>query len=60
MSIEAKVAELTEKHHQLEAEIEEEAAHPAADSLKITELKRQKLQIKEEIARLEGSEERVA
>ena len=53
MSIETHIAELTEKHHALEAEIEAEAERPLADTLKITDLKRRKLKIKEEIERLQ-------
>ena len=56
MSIDAHLVELTDKHHTLEAEIEQEMERPLADTLKITELKRQKLRIKEEIERLKGDE----
>lgn len=60
MSIQAHLAELTDKHHALEAEIDQEMERPLADTLKITELKRQKLRIKEEITRLESDKEKVA
>jgi len=60
MSIDAHLVELTDKHHTLEAEIELEMERPLADTLKITELKRQKLRIKEEIERLKGDEHDVA
>jgi len=60
MSIEAHLVELTEKHHTLEAEIEQEMERPLADTLKITELKRQKLRIKEEIERLKSDQHDVA
>ena len=60
MSIEAHLAELTEKHHALEAQIDEEMERPLADTLKITELKRQKLRIKEEIERIKSEKEHVA
>lgn len=53
MSIESHIAELAEKHHALESEIEAEFERPLADSLKISDLKRQKLKIKEEIERLQ-------
>jgi hypothetical protein len=52
MSIQAHLAELEKRHRTLEDEISEALAHPAADDLKIRELKRQKLQVKDEIARL--------
>lgn len=60
MSIEAHLAELSDKHHALEAEIDLEMERPLADTLKITELKRQKLRIKEEITRLKSDKEQVA
>ena len=60
MSIEAHLVELTEKHHTLEAEIEQEMERPLADTLKITELKLQKLRIKEEIERLKSDQHDVA
>jgi hypothetical protein len=52
MALEAHIAELIEKHRHLEDEIREELTHPGSDSLKITELKRRKLRLKEEIERL--------
>lgn len=51
MSMEA-LAELEARHRALEQEINDELAHPASDDLKIVELKRRKLQVKDEIARL--------
>ena len=60
MSLEGHIAELTQKHHALEAEIEQEMERPLADTLKLTELKREKLQIKEEIARLQNEKSKVA
>ncbi len=53
MSIEAHLAELTEKHKGLETRIHEELARPMADNLKVSELKRQKLRIKEQIERIQ-------
>ena len=55
MAVESHVAELEEKHRRLEAEIEEELQHPGSDRLHITELKRQKLRVKEAIERLRPS-----
>ena len=52
MALEAHVAELTDKHRALEQKIENELARPSADSIVISELKREKLRIKDEIARL--------
>ena len=52
MAMEAHLEELNEKHRQLDAFILEELQHPSVDTLKIMELKREKLRLKEEIARL--------
>ena len=52
MSIEAQLGELEKRHQTLEAEIKEALAHPSRDDLKIAELKRRKLLVKDEIARL--------
>ena len=56
MNLEAHLNELTEKHTLLKAEIETEMMSPSSDSLKITELKRRKLKLKDEIARLQAKE----
>jgi hypothetical protein len=53
MSIQAHLAELQRRHKALEAEIAEARAHPSIDSLEIVELKRRKLLVKDEIARLQ-------
>jgi hypothetical protein len=52
MSIQAHLAELERRHQALENEISEALTHPSADDLKVVELKRRKLQVKDEIARL--------
>jgi hypothetical protein len=52
MSIQAHLAELEKRHQALEQEINEAQVHPSVDNLKIAELKRRKLQVKDEIARL--------
>jgi hypothetical protein len=52
MSIQAHLAELERRHQALENEISEALAHPSTDDLKLAELKRRKLQVKDEIARL--------
>jgi len=39
-------------HRALEREIQEELAHPGSDDLKLAELKRRKLQLKDRIERL--------
>jgi len=53
MSRAAHLAELEKRHQALETEILEACAHPSIDNLRIVELKRRKLLIKDEIARLQ-------
>lgn len=52
MSQEARVRELSERHKRLEAAIAAELKHPAGDDLRIHELKRKKLRIKDELTQL--------
>ncbi|HLL29213.1 MAG TPA: DUF465 domain-containing protein [Xanthobacteraceae bacterium] len=52
MSIQADLAELEELHRALEREIKEELAHPGSNDLKLVELKRRKLQLKDRIEQL--------
>jgi len=52
MAIESHLAELEKRHEALKHEISEALAHPSTDDLEITELKRRKLLIKDEIERL--------
>ena len=52
MSMQSHLAELEKKHQALESEINDCLAHPAVDDLKVVELKRRKLQVKDEIERL--------
>jgi hypothetical protein len=54
MAIVAHLAELERRHRALEAEINEARAHPSVDNLEIVELKRRKLLVKDEIARLQA------
>jgi hypothetical protein len=56
MSMQSHLAELEKRHQALEAEISECLTHPATDDLTIVELKRRKLQVKEEIERLRLTE----
>ena len=50
------LAELEQRHRALEDQLNEMQAHPAADDLKVAELKRRKLQLKVEIALLRQSD----
>ena len=52
MSMQSHLAELEKRHRALEEEINDCLTHPAVDDLKIVELKRRKLQVKDEIERL--------
>ena len=54
MSMEAHLVELEKRHSALEAEIAEARAHLSIDDLQIGELKRRKLLVKDEIARLQN------
>jgi len=56
MSIQTHLAELQRRHRALEAEINEARAHPSIDDLQIVALKRRKLLVKDEIARLQQDE----
>ena len=52
MALDAHLEELSERHRALDRKIEEEMGRPTADDLKIAELKRQKLRLRDEIERL--------
>ena len=53
MAINAHLMELEKRHRALDDEIAEATMHPSTDNLKIAELKRRKLLVKDEIARLQ-------
>lgn len=52
MSVTSHVEELRRKHHALSEAVEQAQRSPGTSDLEITEMKRQKLRLKEEIARL--------
>ena len=52
MTIESHLEQLVKKHGALETEIAEAMTHPSIDDVVVTDLKRRKLHIKEEIERL--------
>lgn len=52
MAIESRLRELDAKHRDLEARIEDAKKHPSVDWTKISELKRVKLKLKEELETL--------
>ena len=55
MAIDARIRELGNRHRSLEAAIAEELSRPAVDTLRLTELKRRKLRLKEELEQLRSS-----
>ncbi|GLI94317.1 DUF465 domain-containing protein [Methylocystis echinoides] len=58
MSLQGHIVELQRRHEALEKEIAQEQLHPNADEARLLELKRKKLLIKDELAKLKISETR--
>ncbi|MEM6546426.1 MAG: YdcH family protein [Pseudomonadota bacterium] len=52
MSVSSHLSQLRQKHEALSIKIETEEKRPGRDELEITALKRQRLQVKDEITRL--------
>ncbi|ABN77505.1 protein of unknown function DUF465 [Rhodobacter sphaeroides ATCC 17029] len=52
MTVASHLQELRRKHETLSTSVEKAQRNPAMDALKISEMKKQKLKLKEEIARL--------
>ena len=57
MSIESHLAELERRHDALKREIQEALSHPGIDELEIVALKRRKLHLKDEIAKIRHESE---
>ena len=57
MSIDSHLNELVRRHQAIEEAILAEVSHPAADDIKVHELKRKKLHLKDEIERLKQKTE---
>jgi len=55
MSLESRIRELSERHKRVDQALSDEMKHPANDALRIHDLKRQKLRLKDEIAHLRGA-----
>jgi len=55
MSLNSHLAELVRRHQVLEKQLETELHHPAASDLKLLELKRKKLHLKDEIEKLQAN-----
>ena len=60
MAVDAHIEELSGKHRALDKLIQEEIAKPSSDDIKIAELKRQKLLLKDRMTRLRSSERKSA
>ncbi|MEI9914954.1 MAG: DUF465 domain-containing protein [Methylovirgula sp.] len=56
MSLESHLAELERRHDALDRDIDREWHRPSADESRLAELKRRKLQLKDEIAKLKSIE----
>jgi hypothetical protein len=52
MAIEARIRELGARRRSLERAIQDEMSRPVADGIRLTELKRQKLRLKDELESL--------
>lgn len=57
MPVESHLAELERRHEALKREIHEAQTHPGFDEMEVAALKRRKLHIKDEIAKLKQVEE---
>lgn len=52
MSLQGRIAELSNRHQRLDEEIHQEQKRPAVDEARLYDLKRRKLKIKEELTTL--------
>ena len=52
MSTESHLSELERRHADLERAISDAMAHPSSDTLDVAEMKRRKLRLKDQIARI--------
>ncbi|THD77422.1 MAG: DUF465 domain-containing protein [Phenylobacterium sp.] len=55
MAMEARLRELGARHQSLEKAIQDELRRPSSDELKLKELKRQKLKLKDELENLRAT-----
>ncbi len=53
MSLKGHIAELSRRHQLIEKQIEAENTHPSTDPAKVNKLKRKKLQLKDELTKLQ-------
>ena len=54
MTTESHIAALERRHRELDRQIEEEMGHASHDDLQIVALKRKKLEVKDQLARLQA------
>ena len=52
MSLQGHIAELSRRHQVIDRQIEAEKTYPASDPVRLSELKRKKLLLKDEMAKL--------
>ena len=55
MAVDARIRELETRRHSLDLALEAEVRRPEADSLRVSELKRRKLKLKEDIEGLRAA-----
>lgn len=55
MSIQSHLLELKRRHAAIEQELSRELAHPASDPVRVAELKRKKLVLKDQMTRIHGT-----
>ena len=55
MTTEGHIAALERRHRELERQIDDESTHISHDDMMIAELKRKKLEIKDELAKLRAT-----
>ncbi len=55
MAVEAHLSEIADQHKSLDRRIREELEKPGSDDLKIAQLKREKLRLKDELKRRQPS-----
>lgn len=56
MTTEGHIEALARRHRELDRKIEDEMTHPSHDDLYIAGLKRKKLEIKDELAKLQAAD----
>ena len=56
MALSAHLAELSERHRVLEQKLAEALTHPSIDNLELSQLKREKLKLKDTINKLKGGQ----